>query len=588
MLRGASVTLLAIGLGACQVEPIGLQGQFGRPIALATGDASPLPRLVFVDEGCPGVSAVGGCPAGGDRQCTSILIDSLAPISALQDRSGGASRIELECLEVRAAAGMAAQAPSEDELAQAVTRFRFDNVPVIRAPAEGALDWDWSAGDADQVIEPAGVLGANLLRSTALRVRMPRRGEPSVTFYSEFPGTEANLADAGRTYLPLQFPGRLLGRDLPDRCEVGDDRCELPGFSLTPGQDNSALEATRMVVDACVAMPPCTIRYLGRDRLDPFTPGVCDRVRGPDPELEGACAEAGDDERGGETASLVVASGVPGMVLFADSVVRMFGDPLALPGCTVAAIDGDTRACLVGVDGELHLAGWPSAGVDDPLVRLRVRSVGLVPGLVDTRDILPCDRAGARLDAAAAQCDNFVAAANAAGDIRNTFPPFSAKSDGSDGDDHVDDPSATSLVVLGEASFPVGAFDPDPDRWIDVTVMPQTHPMVTALRRDVSPEAVEPDGLLGTVLFDDTETVLDYTDANPGVRVTCLDPRSGDCYAAPDCRTDGQPACCFGMPLELVVDWIVIGEDDTCCGALSAGELAEVQELGRCQGLSPP
>ncbi|MBL4686814.1 MAG: hypothetical protein JKY37_19610 [Nannocystaceae bacterium] len=584
---GAAATLLTLltALAACRPDPIELQGQFGRSIALATGDASPLPRLAFIDEGCPGSVAAGGCSPDSGRACEFLLIDSLAPITALKDPDALLGTIGTECLEVRSAGGLASDPAATEDLEAAVARFRFNEVPAIRAPSDGTDDWNWLAGDGSHTVDPAGVLGGNLLRSLAVRMRVPRRGRPTVTFYSEFPGTEENLADAGRTYLPVQFPGRLLGRELPDRCELDGDRCELGGLAFTPGRDNLALQPTRMVLDACVAMPPCTVRY-ERDRLDPFTPGECTVARGP--ELKGSCVRASEPEGGGETASLVLASGVPGMVLFADSVVRMFGPPEALPACTVAAVNAGTRACPVGIDGVLHVSGWPSAGEDEPLVRLRVRSVGLVPGVVDTRDVTPCERADVRRNAALEQCVRFVEAAEAAGDVRNTFPPFSALADADDGEGHNDDPAASSLVTLGEASFPLGAEDPNPERWIDVTVLPETHPLVTALRRDVSPEAVQPDGLLGTVLFDDTETVLDYTDPNPGVRLSCLDPRSGDCFAAPDCRTDGQPACCFGMPLELVVDWIVIGEDDTCCGALSAGELSEVKNLGRCLGVSPP
>lgn len=577
--------MLALGICACGADPIILEGQFGRPIPLATGDMSPLPRLVFVDEGCPGQDAVGGCPDGGDRQCEPVLIDSLAPLTAMKRDGATSASIDRECIEVRAAEGLAADAPTPEELDAAVTRFRFEDVPAIRAPAEGTDTWNWLAGDANVTIEPSAVLGGNLLRSTAVLFRRPRRGAPRVTFYGEFPGTEENLANAGRAYLPLQFPGRLLGRNIDDRCRIDDDSCEL-GFDVTPGRDNNALLATRMVLDACIAMPPCTAVY-DRNRLEPFEPGTCELRRGPD-EDAASCFETDDDVDGGETASLVVASGVSGMVLFSDSVERMFGPPAMLPACTEAAISGTTKACLVGNDGVLHLPGWPSAGQDDPLVRLRVRSVGLVPGVVDTRDILPCARAGARLGAAAEMCQRFVDAAERAGDVRNVFPPFSAEEDDDDGNNHDGDPASTSLVVLGEASLPPNAEGPSPDRWIDVTVLPETHPMVVALRRDTAPEAIEPDGLLGSVLFDDTETVLDYTDDNPGVRMTCIEPRTGDCYAAPECRTDGQAACCFGMPLDLVVDWIIIGGDDTCCPALSAGELMEIQPLGFCQGVSPP
>ena len=57
--------------------------------------------------------------------------------------------------------------------------------------------------------------------------------------------------------------------------------------------------------------------------------------------------------------------------------------------------------------------------------------------------------------------------------------------------------------------------------------------------------------------------------------------------AAPDCRDDGDAACCFGLPLDLVVEFI-LQVDDTCCGALSVGELREIQEEGICLGVSPP
>jgi len=578
---------MVLALASCQVDPIELHGQFGRAIPLATGDASPLPRLAFIDEGCPGDSAAGGCPSGGERECQPLVIDSLAPITALKDTVATQSSLETSCLEVRPAAGLAAADPSDEELDAAVTRFRFDNVPLIRAPGDGSGDWNWVVGESTNSITPAGVIGGNLLRSLAVRIKTPRRGDPSVTFYSAFPGTEKNLADDGRAYLPLQFPGRLLGRAPEDRCELDGDRCELDAFAFTPGQDNLALLPTRMVMDACVAAPPCTVWYQGAD--DPFAPGTCDE--GPGPGLMQPCVswtKDDDTDVGGETASLVVATGVQGMVLFSDSVQRMFGTATALPGCTVAAIDTSTQACLAGIDGELHIAGWPSAGETDPLVRLRVRSVALVPGGVQSRDVTPCERGDLRRVAALDQCERFTEDAGRTGDIRDTFPPFSATPDNSDGEDHEEDAAATSVVVLGEASFPLGEESPDPDRWIDVTVLPATHPLVTALRRDVSPEAVQPDGLLGTVLLDDTDTILDYTDPNPGVRVSCVDPRTGDCYSAPECRTDGQPACCFGMPLELIVDWIVIGDDDTCCGALSAEELAEVLLLGHCQGLQPP
>lgn len=586
---GIAVALGGVAVG-CGVDPVIVVGQFGRPIPLATGDDSPLPRLAFVDEGCPGDDvAVGGCAASGERACMPLLIDSLAPISALRDPDAEQGRVDIECLEARAAGGLAEPDPSDDALADAVARFRFSNLAVIRASEAGSDDWAWTAGDAQHTIEPGGVLGGNLLRGLAVELRTPRApnaGPPTIALYGEFPGSERDLADQGRAFIPLQFPGRLLGRDLGDRCDVDGDRCRVPGYDLRPGQNEIALQATRMVLDACIAPPPCTVTY-ERDRLDPFRAGECDQALGPGSDAR--CFAADDDDGGGLSASLVVASGVPGLVLFSDSAERLFGAPGELPTCHPSSIDDTTRACLTGNAGQLHVSGWPSAGSppDAGLPQLRVRSLGLIPGSVETRDVTPCTRMQRRRDALLDSCDRFVEAAGEAGDVRNTSPPFSAEADGSDGEGHDDDPGATSLVVLGEATLPLGAPGPNPEQWIEVTVLPAEHSLVLALRRDVTPEAIEPDGLLGTILFDDTVAVLDYTDTNPGVRVACLDPRSGDCFVAPDCREDAQPACCHGLPLELIVDFILVGEDDTCCGALSASELLEVQALGRCTRTAP-
>ena len=50
---------------------------------------------------------------------------------------------------------------------------------------------------------------------------------------------------------------RLLGRDNGDRCDYDPEGCRVDGFDLARAQPNYALKATRMVLDACVAPPPC-------------------------------------------------------------------------------------------------------------------------------------------------------------------------------------------------------------------------------------------------------------------------------------------------------------------------------------------
>jgi len=567
----------AFGL-ACGGSPVTGEGLVGEPIALMSGDDSPLPRLAFIDEGCPGREAAGGCPAGGDRRCRPLLLDSLAPLTALKDSDVADSDYRQECFEVRGGEGLAAAAPTADAFAAAVARFRFHDAPLVRAPADGAADWQWAAGAGAAAIEPDGVLGGNVMRQFALALRTPTDGPPSVAFYVEFPGSDRDLADQGRAYLAVQFPGRLLGRDIGDRCDIGGDDCLTGGFDIVRGTPNIALESSRMVLDACVAAPPCAVDYTLSGE-NPFAPGTCTSTRWPG--NDDACAAADAPDVGGAQASLVVATAVPGLVLFDDGARRMFGDPAALPACD--AVGPDDRACLVANDGVLALSGWPIAGADTPLPRLRVRSLGLVAGLTQTRDIGPCQRLQSRREALQSQCERFGEAIVAEGDVRNTTPPYSA----APGED--DDPSNASIAVLGETAIATLDGMPDTSRWIEVHVLPATHPLVGALRQDVVPEAIQPDGLIGTAMLDGTIAVLDYTDPNPGVRLSCLDPRAGGCMVAPDCAEDGRAACCHGLPLSLLVDFILGAEDETCCTALSAAELDEIQaQAGVCLGTTPP
>lgn len=552
------------------------EGEYGREVPLASGDASPLPRLGFIDEGCPGAAARSGCDPDGGRACELVLLDSLSPLTFFK-RDDDAAQLNFgrECIELREAQGLAATSPSEDALDGGVARFRLRDVPTIRAPQDGGDAFSWQAGDDRTVVDPSGVLGGNVLRDFAVLIRRPLLGGSSIALYGEFPGTERDLADEGFSFMPVQFPGRLLGRDLADRCDIDGEGCELGGFDIQ-GNPDLALEASRMVLDACVAMPPCGVIYdLTQD--NPLLPGSCYATRGPAlGQDDGACTPADDTEAGGKQATLVVATGVPGLVLFDDSARRMFGPLEDLPACD--ALEDDTLACVRGLDGALSVSGWPPApsGDEPPLLRMSVRSVALLPGLTRTRGLGPCVRAQRRSAALLTQCENFVSDFDARGNIEDTSTP------------HTADNSGTALAVVGETRFDEGQLVPDADRWVDTLVLPESHPVVLALRRDVAPEALQPDGLLGASVFDDTVTVLDYTDPNPGIRLQCVDPRSGDCLGAPACSSDGQAACCHGLPLSLLFEIIVQARDETCCGALSAEELREIQEDGFCLGVAPP
>ncbi len=561
------------------------EGQLGRPIPLMTGDGSDLLRLAFVDEGCPGAEvAVGGCPAGGDRACSSILLDSLVPVSAVprQDGDPNALTLSAECLELRAAAGLAAAEPSAQDLSRSVTRLRLSELPVLRAAADGGEDWSWDAGTAQATMRPGGVLGGNALAAFALRVRADD-DLPTVTFYREFPGSDRAISRQGFAFLPVQFPGGLLGRDRNDRCLVDGKDCELPGaVDLKPGDDRLALEPTRMVLDACLAPPPCAVDYRP-DAEDPTAAGSC--ARRPGPGHDGAC-DTVDGPAGGVAASLVLATGVSGLALFEDSATRLLGDLGALPTCAGIPPVG-ARACREPEDGVLHLPGWPAAGSEAaPIPVLRVRALGLVAGAVRSKADNPCTRLAERLDGAENQCRRYTKVAQGAGGIAGASPPYSAQPDAQDPDrrDLADDAAA----ILGEAFLSAGQVNPDPARWVRVHVIPATHPMVLSLRRDVSPEALEPDGLLGTVLFRDTDVVLDYTDANPGLRLRCLHPHEGDCLVLPDCRSDGDAACCYGAPKALLDEFAASGVD-ACCLAYSASDLAALQGAGQaCQGAVLP
>lgn len=586
--QAARTPLVARGLfsfvlglvASCGGEEIVGEGLLGRAIPLVTGDASALPRLAFIDEGCPGAAARGGCEASGDRACSTLLIDTLAPLTTLKDDTDE-PRFERECFEIRAGSGIAAEAPAAEDLAGAVSRFRFRNVPLVRAPADGTEDWTWFAGGS-QFVEPGGVLGGNLLGQFAIAMRRPVDAAPTVAFYVEFPGSEIDLANQGRAFLPLQFPGRLLGRDLGDHCQIGDDGCRISGFDLVRGQPNFALEASRMVLDACVAAPPCGVRY-SIDPLNPFDPGECRQTIGP--AADAVCTATSDAENGGVRASLVVATSVDDVVLFEDSAIRMFGPLEMLPACATVTLDD--RACLVATDAVLALPGWPPAGTTTPLPRLKVRSIALVPGATRARDLGPCERADERRHALLHQCNRYVDAVTEVGDVRNTTPPYSAIDD--DANDGISaDPANSSLVVIGEHVILDDDPDPDANRWIEAIVLPEAHPLPVSLRLDVAPEAIAPDGLIGGALLEGTATVLDYTDPNPAVRVSCFDPRETTCMVAPDCRRDAEAACCYGLPLNLLVEFIVLADDETCCGALSGAELGEIQEQGFCLGTQPP
>jgi hypothetical protein len=132
----------------------------------------------------------------------------------------------------------------------------------------------------------------------------------------------------------------------------------------------------------------------------------------------------------------------------------------------------------------------------------------------------------------------------------------------------------------------------------------------------VGSDALEPDGIVGAAVLRGTETVLDYTeeDEDPGLRISCLEPGTGECLSIPSCHAvdpdepadkdqaegpdgrAGRVSCCYGLPQSLIGRVIREGAEkepprveEACCHALHPDALAQLQaeEAGLCVGIDP-
>lgn len=576
---------------ACATDTIEAEGEFGRAVPLASGDASSIPRLLTTLGPCPGAadgctSVCNGPPATcPEDACMPVVIDSLSPVTAIASDAAIVTA-ERGCIEVRAAEGTLAADPG-DALDDAVARFRFHDLPLARVPADDSV-WSWQVGDERASSHVAAILGGNLLRTLAIRFVDDGEQQPTVAFYRSFPGSETTLADQGRAFLPLQFPGQLLGKEITDVCAVNGESCDFLGLRFDTDRVRSLIQPTHMVLDACLAPPPELIAYdvdARRCRLAVGTQPIDRDFVSPTGNASLSCQSAAviapGPDAGGLAASLVVATGIPGLVLFRDSAERFFGDLAALPECapeqgTFGGFGLDVAACRDGSDGALYPPGWPAAGIGDeaPLQRIRVRSLGLVPGLTNAMGISPCQRLELRLAALKEQCD---------GVVESQLPYAPAESVCSAA-------AAQDAVILGEVHLTtsVGA---NPTRWLRTLVLPEDHPLAMAIRRDVTPEALQPDGLLGTALLRGTDVILDYTDESPGIRVACTTPGDGSCLALPSCnRRDGAvaPSCCHGLPPALLTEMIVDFGHFGCCPALSDAAQRELNCKAEFEGREAP
>lgn len=548
------------------------EGQFSRPIAIASDPTSPLPRLAWrPGAACPG--PVGGCESFCDGPpescpedaCLPFLIDSGTPLSILPS-SAGTMSVDKECVEVRAAGGLLTTPDDSEVLAKSTASFRFREAPMIRAPGDEVDGWAWEAGDDRNPIGIGGVLGGNILRDFAFELRHLDGEQPSLAVFSNYPGNETVLGDQGRAYIRLAYPGRLLGRLLSDRCEIGPGiDCRLTTFNLDQNNQELLFDQTRALVDACVAPPPCAPAWVND--------GASCRLR-TGGTASGPCSS---DLGGGAT--LLVATGVPGLVLFEDSATHLLGPLDQLPGCDAVPLGSEVAACREADVGRLVLPGWAPL---EQLVRVRVRSLGLLEGLTQPTGSDPCERLRARLQGLQHQCQGFLA------EHRPVRP-----------DPHTGESIGTSALVIGEVVLTDDQAAPDPTVWIETLIVPATAAPVMALRREVVPEGAQPDGLIGGALLRNSETVLDFTESveDPGVRVRCLDP-GARCLAVPACTADvgsvefegadaGRTSCCFGLPSDLIAEAVLGGKDkqaprveDACCSALPRAAISEFQTPG--------
>ncbi len=497
-----------------------------------------------------------------------MLIDSGSPLTVL---SGDGFAISRRCFEIRNAGGLEVVPPTAGALARSVARLRFLDPPVVTVPSQPVDGWGWEVGDDITTSFVGGVLGGNVLRDFAIALRQSRtRALSSVTFERNFPGSENALADQGRAYLPVQYPGRLLGRTADDRCDIGGIDCLITNQFLESVEVDLPFRASRMVMDACLAPPPC-------DAAISEETGRCVNSPGGDRSTE-ECTPADATIGGGQNASLVVATAVPGLVLFSDSAERMFGEIAGLPSCaTLNATDVNTLACLEPAVGRLALPGWAAL---EGLSVIKVRALSIVPGTPQVSNLTPCERHERRVLGLAAQCEGF---------RRHLRPWRPSVPDGAS--------IYSGMLTVGEVGWAEGQDRPDPGaRWIRTLIVPSFSPLAVAVRRDTGPNAIDPDGMVGSAILADVELVLDYTeeDVAPGLRATCISPESGQCRSLVECRGDanaeGSDSCCHGLPSDVLVSVLsrpVSGGarvDDRCCAALSVDQVSKLQEVDRCDG----
>lgn len=485
------------------------------------------------------------------QACGTLLIDSLAPLST-------SLRAELQepayfqtCAQLRS--------PPYEGLNQSEVRLRIHDLGTLALPASKTPADRWTLADGRTL---SGVLGGDFLLQFAAEFRFQRGARPQARFFRRLPGAPQRLENRGLSYLAAQSPGQFLGRVPGDQCELvpGLD-CDRPIAQLGNLETQKIMPPSRLQLDVCMAPPPCVLKK-ERGQGCVLQAGVADPSACP--SWEGSPASG---------ASLILATSVPGIVLFSDSASRIIPDYASLVDCArVPEASGlSSLYCRDSErDGELHVPGWkPLTG----LATLKVASLAVLSGEKSQFSDHPCERWQRRIRGLAAQCSAFDRdSTKSYPELETSQEPLLSLSLGH------------SLLQAGALGTPSSAQERT-EGWLPVTIVPSSAPIVTNLRRSSGTIAAQADGLLGVAALSQTLTYMDFTEReqSPGLRVQCLEPQEHLCRSLPACSADadaGDASCCHGLPQSQLADAIVATplpeRPHPCCAALSQSKREEL------------
>lgn len=562
--RLAQLGGLATLLGACNQATVLQVDQIASDpiVAWSPPDAPQLPVFVSAPLNAdPCAPSPGACPAFCDQRqascdasaCGAVLIDSLAPLST-------ALRLELEdpayiktCAQLRS--------PPQDGINQSEVRLRIHELGTLALPASKAPVSRWTLGDGRIL---SGVLGGDFLLQFAAELRFAKGAPPQARFFRRLPGSAQRLENRGLSYLAAQSPGQFLGRVPGDQCELlpGLD-CDRPIAQLGNLETQKIMPPSRLQLDVCMAPPPCVLVREGAQGC---------QLRAGEQVLT-ACEPWVSTPASG--ASLILATSVPGIVLFSDSASRIVPDLSQLPICDRMQDESTSSSVYcrdAQANGELHVPGW--APLTD-LVTLKVASLAVLSGQKSQFSDHPCERWQQRLQGLAAQCNAFDR------DRKRSYPEREATLE-----------SGLS-IGLGHSMLQAGALGKAVDAqertkgWLSVTIVPSSAPIVTNLRRSSGTIAAQADGLLGVAALSQTLTYLDFSEReqSPGLRVQCLAPEDGHCRSLPACteeESSGDASCCHGLLQAQLWEAIAATppaeRPHPCCAALSQSNREKIRE----------